>query len=551
MPQAMTAKARVLACAMLICSLSSCARGDDPKTAQWRWPLQSLFPVEESPKLMYLDPDSKHIVVGSDILVLPLFHNGKTEGKDFKYALARPFIYKKGQPLIPPTNMVADDGEVLSLITLAPGYWPGEIPRVFFDILVIDGKKQIVVPMAKARSKEESQIILESFELVLTENNFVTTPELDLARTTTKNYIPNKMRIATADSIKSYHNEGVETGGWAVRDGETVNIIFSREDRELIHSFIRSANESLSVDQNSGDSEKPSSVYRVYKDWPFDSEEAKRRQMETASALKVPVERRIDLGDGLTLELMLIPAGEFMMGGEESPEAISKKCHGVKAEPYCFVSEQPQHRIRITNPFYIGKYEVTQDQWEKLMGTNPSDFKGKRNPIDNASWNDCQEFLKKLNKLCEGKVHFALPTEAEWEYACRAGTQTAFNTGKTIATTEANYNGANTFDGGQKGVTRETTLPVGSFAPNAFGLYDMHGNVEEWCNDWCNLSYYHDSPTDDPKGPPVPLPSFLERIVRGGKWSGRPWYLRSAARSYSEPNSRWGGFRVVLPCDDK
>ncbi len=268
----------------------------------------------------------------------------------------------------------------------------------------------------------------------------------------------------------------------------------------------------------------------VYTKWPFDAKEAKRRQQETANALGMPVQKAVDLGGGVKFELVLIPAGEFIMGSPDDEEERDYR-------------ETP-HRVRVTKPFYIGKYEVTQEQWQRVMGDNPSDFEGARNPVQKVSWDDCQVFLKKLNARVKVKGTFTLATEAEWEYACRAGTQTPFYFGETISTGQVNYNGNYTYGNGRKGVYREKTIPVGSFHPNSFGLYDMHGNVSEWCGDWYDGDYYEDSPRDDPQGPA----RGEYRVLRGGSWYYNPRPCRCANRDGAPPDERSNddGVRLVL-----
>src|SRR5262249_11255020 len=157
---------------------------------------------------------------------------------------------------------------------------------------------------------------------------------------------------------------------------------------------------------------------------------------------------------------------------------------------------------------FLGACPVTQAQWQAVMGYNLSRFKGENRPVDGVSWEDCQEFCMKLSKL-EGKV-YRLPTEAEWEFACRAGTTTPFATGPTISTDHANFDGTYIYEGGKKGVYRKATTPVGSFPPNAWGLCDMHGNVWEWCSDL--YGPYPDGDITDPIGPAT----GEDRVLRGG-----------------------------------
>jgi formylglycine-generating enzyme required for sulfatase activity len=209
-----------------------------------------------------------------------------------------------------------------------------------------------------------------------------------------------------------------------------------------------------------------------------------------------------DLGGDVKLELLRIEPGSFLMGDEKGD-----------------AEEKPVHKVTIDKPFYLGKFEVTQEQWEAVMGGNPSHFKGKKNPVERVSWEACQEFIKKLNeKFTASGTTFCLPTEAQWEYACRAGASTRYGFGDGEAElTEYGWFADNA--GG-------TTHPVGEKKPNAWGLYDMHGNVWEWCADWYDGNYYQNSPTNDPAGPTA----VTSRILRGGSWGDPAPYCRSAYR---------------------
>jgi len=228
------------------------------------------------------------------------------------------------------------------------------------------------------------------------------------------------------------------------------------------------------------------------------------------------------------MEFVWVPAGCFQMG---SPSGESMRSD----------VEGPVHKVCVDG-FWMGKYEVTQGQWQKIIGSNPSRFKkGDNYPVEKVSWNDCQEFIEKLNR--RSNKTFRLPTEAEWEYACRAGTTTPFSFGNTISTDQANYDGNYTYDNGSKGVYRESTVKVGSFSPNAYGLYDMHGNVWEWCADWYGKNYYKNSSVQNPRGPV--LGSIC--ILRGGSWDSFPRFVRSAFRFSYLPSFRlyYLGFRLV------
>jgi formylglycine-generating enzyme required for sulfatase activity len=204
-------------------------------------------------------------------------------------------------------------------------------------------------------------------------------------------------------------------------------------------------------------------------------------------------------------------------------------------------ADETQHKVTLTKGFYLGVYPVTQDQWRAVMGNNPSQFKGEKNvPVEMVSWEDCQAFIKKLRE--EGKKPYRLPTEAEWEYACRAGTTTPFYFGETISTDQANYDGNYTYGNGQKGVYRQKTTPVTSFPANALGLYDMHGNVWEWCQD--RYGDYPQNAVVDPQGPDV----GEYRVLRGGSWSIHPLFCRSASRNRFEPgrHNHNVGFRLCF-----
>jgi len=210
-----------------------------------------------------------------------------------------------------------------------------------------------------------------------------------------------------------------------------------------------------------------------------------------------------------------IPAGEFSMGST----------NGV-------ADEQPVHRVRIARPFEMGKFEVTQAQWISVMrdphgppeAVNPSYFKGPNLPVESVSWNDVQLFLERLNRRTESH-EYRLPTEAEWEYACKAGSARL----DEVAWYKDN--------------SGERTQPVGLKKPNAWGLYDMQGNVAEWVNDWYAFDYYAESPSADPQGPE----SGSYRVFRGGGWFNLPNFCRPASRAFDFPINHQShvGFRVA------
>jgi len=275
-----------------------------------------------------------------------------------------------------------------------------------------------------------------------------------------------------------------------------------------------------------------------YTQWPFDAKEAKRRQKATAEALGVPIEQDVEIAKGVKMTFVLIPAGEFLMGSPPttSPERL-RKLYGAELE--WLQHEFPQHRVKITKPFWLGKTEVTQEQWQAVMGTNPSQFAGRpQNPVETVNWHDCQQFLQTLSgKL---KKTFRLPAEAEWEYACRAGAATEFHFGDDQARLR-DYAWLKDNSGGR-------AHPVGSRKPNAWGLHDMAGNVWEWCEDW--FGPYDKEAQKDPKGPP----SGALRVLRGaGSWGGvDPAPFRCAYRHHGYgPSVRnsYSGFRASRTLD--
>ncbi|MBE7386286.1 MAG: formylglycine-generating enzyme family protein [Leptolyngbya sp. SIO1E4] len=250
--------------------------------------------------------------------------------------------------------------------------------------------------------------------------------------------------------------------------------------------------------------------------------------------------------DVLPLRMMQIPAGIFLMGSPDD-------------EPKRQDSEGPQHEVTVPD-FFMAKYPVTQAQWHVVAGweavnrdlkADPSYFKGDKRPIESVSWEDAVEFCDRLT--AHTQRHYRLPSEAEWEYACRAGTTTPFHFGETITTEVANYRGTDdkslgwsgSYGDGPKGEYREETTPVDHFGiANAFGLCDMHGNVLEWCAD-----HWH----DNYEGAPTDSSAWIEggnssyRVWRGGSWVYYPWYCRSAYRYRSSPDFHLNGvgFRVV------
>jgi formylglycine-generating enzyme required for sulfatase activity len=255
----------------------------------------------------------------------------------------------------------------------------------------------------------------------------------------------------------------------------------------------------------------------------------------------------LDLGGGATLKLVLIPAGKFMMGSPNDEEG--RDGYGIRMMiAGKNDNEGPRHEVTISKPFYMGAYLVTQQQYQQVMGKNPSQSsKGPQYPVDNVNWAAANNFCKKLSQTTGKSVH--LPTEAQWEYACRAGTTTPFNTGKTISTDQANYKGDDVYGKGKKGEYRRKTTPVDMFKPNAWGLYDMHGNLFQWCSDWYDKNYYAKGKNIDPAGPAT---ANGIKMLRGGSWFSPPHDCRSAHRYpdgqvFGHP---YFGFRVVVDLPD-
>jgi len=305
-------------------------------------------------------------------------------------------------------------------------------------------------------------------------------------------------------------------------------------------------------------------LWTAWDNWQFGPGEARGRQLEAARELELPVELAVELpvgsspggaskrgtaagaGSGaVTMEFVLIPAGMYDRG---SPDTEANRGD----------DEGPLHRVRISRPFYMGRYEVTQEQWERVMGVNPSGFKGEgRLPVDMVSWNECQVFLKKLNALVPdptgagggrvragpgGSCGFRLPTEAEWEWACRAGAKTRFSFGGGDEARLGEYAWYRANSGGK-------THPVGTKEPNAWGLYDCHGNVREWCADWYGPYEATLWPgkfrwIGDPRG----AASGSFRVLRGGSWRYTPGGCRSACCGSTTPTHRgdYYGLRVLV-----
>ena len=293
---------------------------------------------------------------------------------------------------------------------------------------------------------------------------------------------------------------------------------------------------------------------------PFDAQKAKEHQENWAKHLGVPV----DLTNSIGMKLVLIPPGEFTMGSPKELIEEELKTPGIEGwYKECLASEGPQHRVRITKPFYLGTYLVTQEEYQRVVGTNPSAFsatgdcKGrvagqdtKRFPVENVSWDDAVGFCRKLSDLPEegamGRA-YRLPSEAQWEYACRAGSTGRFSfslggSGISKESEEQKLSGYGWINGNSGGMPHA----VGGKQASPWGLFDMYGNMNQWCQDWLDKDYYAKSATDDPTGPP----GGSAHVVRGGTCSEQPRGCRSACRHLPGDYGSSLGFRVSLVLAD-
>ena len=253
--------------------------------------------------------------------------------------------------------------------------------------------------------------------------------------------------------------------------------------------------------------------------------EAREAALRNGTCREAGISRSITLPGGAKMEMIYCPPGEFMMGSPNTEEDRE--------------DNETQHCVRLTKGFWIGKYPVTQQQWKSVMGSNPSNWEGDDLPVENVSWNDCQEFVSKLNETFGNGVA-RLPTEAEWEYACRAGTTTAYSFVNVLNGDKANCDGNYPYGTTKKGKYIGRTTSIGQYDPNFWGFYDMHGNVWEWCADW--YGDYPSGSVTDPIGPA----SGDYRVLRGGGWSSITWHCRSAYRNWHNPGNRnyYYGFRL-------
>jgi uncharacterized protein (TIGR02996 family) len=272
------------------------------------------------------------------------------------------------------------------------------------------------------------------------------------------------------------------------------------------------------------------------------TKEGTREELRRLNALLAAGVRPVvpEVVNSIGMRLALVPAGAFRMGAADEGERYPDH-------------ERPRHRVRITRPFYTGVFPVTQAQYEEVVGLNPSRFQRRKVkapvgqidpahfPVDGVTWGEAFWYCVRLTRLPAEKEAgraYRLPTEAEWEYACRGGAafHQVFHFGDHLSAHQANIYGSSP--------NLERTCAVGSYPPNAFGLYDMHGNVYEWCEDWYDAGYCEGSPTEDPRGPP----EGQHRVARGGCWRFSAEAARSAARHFREPTERTAtlGFRLVM-----
>jgi formylglycine-generating enzyme required for sulfatase activity len=248
----------------------------------------------------------------------------------------------------------------------------------------------------------------------------------------------------------------------------------------------------------------------------------------------VPLGENFTIPD-LNLTMIWVKPGTFMMGSPESEKGRLRR--------------ETQHQVTLTKGFHLGKYEVTQAQWERVMGSSPSSYIGANRPVEMVSWFNAVEFCAKLTEMEKkaGRVPegtaYQLPTEAQWEYACRAGTTTVFSWGNSATSTQANFKGTHPYGGGASGPNLQQTTDVGQYAANPWGFHDMHGNVWEWCADWYDT--YPSGSVTNPKG----RGAGSYRVNRGGSFNLGGALLRSAQRSLRSPSERVAGtvgFRVSL-----
>jgi formylglycine-generating enzyme required for sulfatase activity len=250
--------------------------------------------------------------------------------------------------------------------------------------------------------------------------------------------------------------------------------------------------------------------------------DVRRAQEAWAKYLGRQVEEMVDIGDGVKMTFMLIPPGTFRMGSP--PDEKERK------------SDETQHTVTLTEPFYLSQTEVTQAQYQALTGQDPSHFKGADKPVEQVSWEEARDYAAQLTKRRGDNQVYRLPSEAEWEYCCRGGRPGSkpfgISDGRTLSSGEANFDGSFPYGGADKGPYLKSTRRVGSYKANALGLVDMHGNVWEWCADW-----YGPYPSDAVANPAGPSEGSL-RVFRGGSWYNDSGFCRAAIRRGVTPSDR-------------
>lgn len=308
----------------------------------------------------------------------------------------------------------------------------------------------------------------------------------------------------------------------------------------------------IAVDRTSGGKQTPWTSSSLRGEFYFNPANAKfpvssisNKNNTNSISIKAGAVRKNKIG----IEFVYIPPGDFMMGSTvEEVEEMIKEAQIRDEDRNSFLDETPKHKVWINEGFWMGKYEVTQAQWQAIMNDNPSNFKdcGKNCPVESVSWNDIQIFLKRLNAGNDG-FEYNLPSEAQWEYSARAGTTTRFAFGDLLNTGQANLNGDYPFNSSGRNTSndKDTIVPVGSYQPNAWGLYDMHGNVSEWCQDIYNKDYTN-LPTDGSANLTIGK-SMRRHVLRGGAWQSFAFTARSTGRTAFSDDYRYlnNGFRIV------
>jgi formylglycine-generating enzyme required for sulfatase activity len=273
--------------------------------------------------------------------------------------------------------------------------------------------------------------------------------------------------------------------------------------------------------------------------------QVQQSQKAWADYLGRQVEDTIDVGNGVKMTFVLIPPGKFLMGSpQEEQNYVINTYFGGKM-PDWWSGPETQHKVTLTEPFDMAKTEMTQAQYEAVMGDNPSRFKGADRPVEQVSWTEARGCADRLTIKRGDKHVYRLPTEAEWEYSCRGGRSSSqpfgIGDGRSLSSLRANFNGNIPYGGAAKGPSLQSTCRVGCYAQNALGLYDMHGNVFEWCADW--YGPYPVGDVTNPRG----ASEGSNRVWRGGSWNYNAGHCRAADRGRNPPGVRWAdtGLRLA------